>query len=573
MAQVWDTYYHWLQSPYIDEATREELETLKSNEAEIRDRFYQSLAFGTGGMRGIIGAGTNRMNVYTVRKAAAGLARYLLATDSNVKQRGVVIAFDSRHKSHQFATEAGKVLAHNGINVHIFEAMRPTPLLSFAVRELGAAAGIMITASHNPPEYNGLKVYGPDGGQVVSEDADKITAEIEQISDALQVRLIDEQLALEQGLWHKIGREMDAKYMRRLKGISFESQQEKTLKIVYTPLHGTGVPIVPEVLKNHGFHYVSVVEEQSLSDPNFSTVTSPNPEEWSAFAKAVERGKQTNADLLLATDPDTDRVGAVVKDGTGEYVPLTGNQLGALLLHFILSRRQEAGTLPHDGVVLKTIVTSELGRVIAEHFGLTTVDTLTGFKYIAENIRRFEADGSHTFVFGYEESYGYLIGDFVRDKDAVQACLLTAEMAAYYKARGRTLHEQLYQLYDEFGFYRESLQSYTLTGKDGAERMARLMARFRQTKLEQVGGCSVRLVKDYRKGTVCDRRLRETYATDLPREDVLYYVLEDGSAFCIRPSGTEPKVKVYLMVKAHTEEIAEQKLTRLKNEVQTLIIP
>lgn len=571
MTHEWDNYCHWLQSSDLDEETRAELKKIKRDEAEIRERFYQSLAFGTGGMRGIIGAGTNRMNVYTVRKAAAGLARYLLATDSKAQQRGVAIAFDSRHKSQQFATEVGKVLAHHGINVHIFEAMRPTPLLSFAVRELGAAAGIMITASHNPPEYNGLKVYGPDGGQSVSEDAEKITAEIEKIGDALQVRYIDEQLASERGLWHTIGREMDEKYMHRLQEISFEQQQEQSLKIVYTPLHGTGVPIVPEVLKKHGFHHVSVVKEQSQPDPNFSTVTSPNPEEWSAFAKAVELGEQTNADLLLATDPDTDRVGAVVKDGTGAYVPLTGNQLGALLLHFILSQRQAAGTLPQDGVVLKTIVTSELGRKIAERYGLTTVDTLTGFKYIAENIRRFEADGSHTFMFGYEESYGYLIGDFVRDKDAVQACLLTAEMASYYKkARGRTLYEQLYQLYEEYGFHRESLQSYTFTGKDGAEQMAHLMTRLRQTKMEQVGEMKVRLVKDYRKGTVSDLLLGEEHATDLPRENVLYYAMEDGSAFCIRPSGTEPKVKVYLMVKAHSEDIAEQKLNRLENGVQTL---
>lgn len=570
MTREMDKYRHWLQYAQLDEDLREELEMIAENEAEIRDRFYKSLEFGTGGLRGVIGAGTNRMNVYTVRKTSAGLAKYLLATNQEAKQRGVAIAFDSRYKSHQFATEAGKVLAYYGIPVHIFTAMRPTPLLSFAVRELGAAAGMMITASHNPPQYNGLKVYGSDGGQAVSEEAEKIMAEIEKIGDELHVHYLDKQLAMEQGLWQTIGQEMDEKYMNRLKDISFGQGQAHSLRIVYTPLHGTGAPIVPKVLKKHGFHQVSVVEEQSRPDPHFSTVTSPNPEEWSAFAKAVELGNQTNADLLLATDPDTDRVGAVVKDGTGEYVPLTGNQLGALLLNFILSQRQAADTLPQDGVVLKTIVTSELGRAIAERYGLTTVNTLTGFKYIAENIRRFETEATFTFMFGYEESYGYLIGDFVRDKDAVQACLLTAEMATYYKARGRTLYEQLYQLYEEYGYHQESLQSYTFTGKDGAERMAQLMARFRQTKLERVGDLTVRRVKDYRQGTVSDLLSGKEYATGLPHENVLYYTLEDGSSFCIRPSGTEPKVKIYFMVKASTEDAAKHKLTHLITSVQSL---
>ncbi|MFC4766538.1 phospho-sugar mutase [Effusibacillus consociatus] len=556
-------YKRWLEHDELESALQEELQSL-SDETDIEERFYRHLEFGTGGLRGIIGAGTNRMNIYTVRRATEGLARHLLKNVHNSRQKGVVIAYDSRHMSPEFAVEAAGVLAHNGIKAYIFKELRPTPMLSFAVRYLQAAGGIVITASHNPPEYNGYKVYGEDGGQLPPLAADQILAEINNIENELLIPALSREEGEAKGLIEMLGEEIDQAYTNRLLSLSLQPeavrQTADDLHIVFTPLHGTGDKPVCRVLEELGFKHVHVVEEQQQPDPNFSTVTSPNPEERQAFELALQLAQQVNADLVLGTDPDADRVGLVTKNSQGEYVVLNGNQTGALLLQYLLEQRKNTGKLPENGVMLKTIVTSELGRAIADAYNVTTVDTLTGFKFIGEKIGQYERTGEYSFQFGYEESYGYLIGDFVRDKDAVQAAMMACEMAAFYKSKGMTLNDALQQIYRTYGYYLEDLSSFTFKGKQGLEKINQMMEEMRQRPLAQMGDLAVREAKDYLPGI-----------DGLPKSNVLKYILVDDSWVAIRPSGTEPKIKFYFSAVDKTHEAAQAKLNMLKSFVLDLV--
>ncbi|ARA98325.1 phospho-sugar mutase [Geobacillus thermodenitrificans] len=564
-------FSRWLSFPHLDAELREQLVNMQGNEKLLEDSFYKNLEFGTGGMRGEIGPGTNRMNIYTIRKAAEGLARYIVEQGEEAKARGVVIAYDSRHKSPEFALEVAKTVGKHGIKAYLFKELRPTPELSFAVRYLGAFAGVVITASHNPPEYNGFKVYGEDGGQIPPATADVIIKYVEAVENELIVDVAEEDTLLSNGLLTYIGEEMDEAYIKQLKTIQLNpqliSQVAKELKIVFSPLHGTANKLVGAGLKAFGFENVTVVKEQEHPDPNFSTVASPNPEEHAAFALAIEYGKTIDADVLMATDPDADRLGVAVKDTDGEYVVLTGNQMGALMLDYLLSQKQAKGLLPPNGAVVKTIVTSEIGRAIAAHYGLTTMDTLTGFKFIGEKIGEFERTKEYTFQFGYEESYGYLIGDFVRDKDAVQAAIFAAEVAAYYKAQGKTLYEGLLEIFAKYGYYRESLRSLTLKGKDGQEQIARLLAAFRNEPPTEVNGVVVVAVEDYLTSKRTVVATGEEEPIDLPRSNVLKYHLENGSWFCLRPSGTEPKAKFYFGVKGASLAESKRLLTELEQSI------
>ncbi|MDF2856630.1 MAG: phosphoglucomutase, partial [Neobacillus sp.] len=489
----------WMDYSELDSELKEQLEEIKENEKLLEEAFYKNLEFGTGGMRGEIGAGTNRMNLYTVRKASAGLAAYIEEQGLEAKQRGVVIAYDSRHKSPEFCMEAARTLATKGIKTYIFNELRPTPVLSFAVRYLNAFSGIVVTASHNPPEYNGYKVYGPDGGQLIPESADIVIAKVNEIENELLVEVDSEENLRKAGLIQTIGEEVDQAYIEKLKTISENPTiaEETDLKVVFTPLHGTANKPVRQALDALGYKNVTIVKEQELPDPEFSTVKSPNPEEHAAFELAIREGKEIGADLLIATDPDADRLGIAVLDNEGEYVVLTGNQTGALLLDYILSQKQQKGTLPKNGMVLKTIVTSEIGRKIAEAYQLESIDVLTGFKFIGEKINNYETTGEHTFLFGYEESYGYLIGDFVRDKDAVQAALLATEVCAFYKKQGMSLYEGLMQVFKKYGFYQEGLRSLTLKGKEGAETIQRILASFRQEPITTLGALTLSTSEDY----------------------------------------------------------------------------
>ncbi|MGG4057611.1 phospho-sugar mutase [Bacillus licheniformis] len=570
----WRTSYErWRNKENLDSELKALLLEAEGNEKELEDCFYKKLEFGTAGMRGEIGPGPNRMNVYTVRKASAGLAAYIGANGGEAKKRGVVIAYDSRHKSPEFAMEAAKTLAENGVQTYVFDELRPTPELSFAVRELNAFAGIVITASHNPPEYNGYKVYGEDGAQLPPADADKLTGYVNAIENELEIEAGDEAALTEKGLIKIIGEEIDQAYLDKLTSISVNPDlaKETEVKVIFTPLHGTANKSVRRGLKALGYEHVTVVPEQELPDPDFSTVSSPNPEEHAAFEYAIRLGEENGADILIGTDPDADRLGVAVKDQEGRYVVLTGNQTGALLLHYLLSQKQQKGMLPDNGVVLKTIVTSEMGRDIAASFGLDTIDTLTGFKFIGEKIKQFEASGEYAFQFGYEESYGYLIGDFARDKDAVQAALLAVEVCAFYKKQGKSLYDGLLELYKSFGFYREGLKSLTLKGKEGAEQIAAILSTFREQPPLSIAGKDVVSAEDYLTGkrTLLKENKRETI--DLPKSNVLKYFLEDGSWFCLRPSGTEPKVKSYFAVKGRTNEESEALLNQLTDEVMKKI--
>jgi phosphoglucomutase len=563
------TYELWRQHENLDDETKAMLNEIKDDPKLLEDCFYKNLEFGTGGMRGEIGPGTNRMNIYTVRKASEGLARYIQSFGEEAKKRGVVIAYDSRHKSPQFAMEAAKTLATHGIQTYVFDELRPTPELSFAVRYLNAFSGIVITASHNPPEYNGYKVYGEDGGQLPPKEADAVIEYVNQVENELLIEVEDEAVLKEKGLIKVIGDEIDKVYIEKLKTISLNPglSQEVDVKIVFTPLHGTANKPVRRGLEALGYKNVVVVKEQELPDPNFSTVKSPNPEEHAAFELAIQAGKEIDADILIATDPDADRLGIAVKDEQGEYVVLTGNQTGGLLLHYILSQKEEKGILPKNGVVLKTIVTSEFGSAIAASFGLDTVNTLTGFKFIAEKIKEYEQTGKYVFQFGYEESYGYLIGDFTRDKDAVQAALLAVEVCAFYKKQGVSLYQALMQLFAKYGYYREGLQSLTLKGKEGAEQIQALLAAFRDNPPMTMAGKKIVVQEDYKTSERIDTNTGTKSIITLPKSNVLKYFLEDGSWFCIRPSGTEPKIKFYFGVKGDSLEDSEQQLQQLSSAV------
>ncbi|HET7521974.1 MAG TPA: phospho-sugar mutase [Bacillales bacterium] len=567
----WKTeFQRWMNHPHLHPETRTELQAIKNDEQTLEDSFYQGLSFGTGGMRGEIGPGTNRMNRYTVRKASEGLARYIETHGEEAKLRGVAIAYDSRHRSSEFAREAALTLGHHGVRAYLFDGLRPTPELSFAVRHLKAFAGIVITASHNPPEYNGYKVYGEDGGQLPPAAADEVIAKVNEVEDELTVEVGNEAELKASGLLVMIGEKVDLAYNEKLQTISVNPdvirEMAEQLRIVYTPLHGTGHQPVRHGLAALGFANVTVVPEQAQPDPEFSTVSSPNPEEHAAFQFAIRYGKRENADILLATDPDADRAGVAVKNESGEYIVLTGNQTGALLLDYLLSQKGKRGVIPGNGVVLKTIVTSELGRRIAEDHGVATVDTLTGFKFIGEKIQQYHESGDYTFVFGYEESYGYLIGDFVRDKDAVQACLLAAEAAAYYKSQGKTLYDGLLELYRKYGWHQESLKSFTLKGKEGAGKIAEIMARFREHPPSQIAGQTIAAVEDYALG---QRKHLDGTVEPLffPRSNVLKYLFSDGSWFCLRPSGTEPKMKCYFGVCGNRSEPTRTMLEQIENGV------
>jgi len=565
----------WIKYPEIDMELKNELEAISDNPAQIEDRFYKDLEFGTGGLRGIIGAGTNRMNIYTVRKATLGLANYISCSNEGKGDNKVVIAFDSRHKSKEFAEQAALVLARNNIKAYVFREITPTPILSYAVRELKAIAGIVITASHNPKEYNGFKVYWSDGGQITDNAANAITEEIDKISDELRVEVLEKGEAEGKSLLSWLDDEILNSYIAKTKELVLRqdiiNKETDKFNIVYTPLHGTGNIPVTRLLKEVGFKNVFVVPEQAEPDPNFPTVKYPNPEEHAAFQLALNLADEINADIVMGTDPDADRVGVAVRDNVGKYLILTGNQAGALMIDYILQMRKYNNTIPANGVVVKTIVTSSMGIDIAQRYDVGYINVLTGFKYIGEKIKEFRQENSHTFLFGYEESYGYLIGDYVRDKDAVQACLVVAEMAAYYKLQGISLLERLNQLFDEFGFYREDLVSFNLEGIEGRERIRRILDAFRTQCPKTIDGKKITIISDYLNESMLNPLTGEIKATNLPRANVLHYTLEDGSWFCIRPSGTEPKLKIYFSVVGKSRDGADEKLSDLKNNVLTII--
>ncbi|MCH5474305.1 phospho-sugar mutase [Bacillus cereus] len=564
-------FSRWLSYAQLDAELKEQLENMKQDEKKIEDSFYKNLEFGTGGMRGELGAGTNRLNVYTVRKATKGLASFIEKLGEEAKKRGVVVAYDSRHKSPEFAMEVAATLGARGITTYVFESLRPTPVLSFAVRHLHTVSGIVLTASHNPPEYNGYKVYGEDGGQLPPKEADELISYVNAVEDELTVEVADVEQLKADGLLHIIGQEVDDAYAAELNNVIINKEMVekvgKDLKIVFTPLHGTSNISVRRGLKEVGFTDVTVVKEQELPDPNFSTVKSPNPEEHAAFEYAIRDGEKVGADVLIATDPDADRLGVAVRNHNGEFQVLTGNQTGALMLDYLLSQKKENGTLPENGVVLKTIVTSEIGRTIAKAYGLDTIDTLTGFKFIGEKIRQYEESGQYEFQFGYEESYGYLIRPFCRDKDAVQSVLFVCEVAAYYKSQGKTLYDGLLEVFEKYGFFREDLVSLTLKGKDGAEKIQEMMATFRENPPKEVAGLTVVAVEDYKESVVTSLQDGHKEEIHLPKSNVLKYQLEDGSWFCLRPSGTEPKIKFYFGVKDSSLQNSEQKLLTIKEDI------
>ncbi|WP_458414472.1 phospho-sugar mutase [Schinkia sp. CFF1] len=572
-----EQYERWAAFEDLESELQQILQNKKDDEKWLEDSFYKNLEFGTGGMRGEIDPGTNRMNIYTIRKAAEGLARYIEGNGDEAKVRGVVIAYDCRHKSPEFAMEAAKTLGQHGIQSYVFEELRPTPELSFAVRHLHAYAGIVITASHNPPEYNGFKVYGPDGCQLPPAAADLVIAKVNEVDNELTIEVADEKSLKTKGLLHIIGEDIDQAYIERVKTISLNPElfAENNVKVVFTPLHGTANKPVRAGFEALGFKNVTVVKEQELPDPNFSTVKSPNPEEHAAFELAIKEGTKVGADLLIGTDPDADRLGIAVKNSAGNYEILTGNQTGGILLHYLLSEKKAKGILPSNGVVLKTIVTSEFGRAIAADYGLDTIDTLTGFKFIGEKIKEYEESGECVFQFGYEESYGYLIGDFARDKDAVQAAILAVEVAAFYKKQGKTLYDALLDLYAQYGYYREGLKSLTLKGKEGAEQIQEILAAFRRNPPTSMGNLQVVQIEDYLSSEKKVVLNGSAETIDLPKSNVLKYILTDGSWFCLRPSGTEPKVKFYFGVKGNSLEDSDDKLqnisTDLMNQIEQLL--
>jgi phosphoglucomutase len=561
----------WQQFEGLEKDLHEQLIQIQSDEKALEEAFYKNLEFGTGGMRGEIGVGTNRMNTYTVRKASAGLAAYIESAGDTAKKRGVAIAYDSRHKSKEFSLEAAKMFASRGIKAYLFDELRPTPELSFAIRHLNAYSGVVVTASHNPPEYNGYKVYGPDGAQLPPAEADIVIQHIEKIEDELLLEVQDEKLLIEQGLIEMIGEKVDQAYQDKLLTISENPQvsSEVDVTVVFTPLHGTGNKPARDGLQALGYKNIHVVTEQELPDPEFFTVKSPNPEEHAAFELAIRDGNRLGADVLIATDPDADRLGIAVKNEEGEYVVLTGNQTGALLMDYVLSQKSEKGTLPTNGIVFKTIVTSELGRKVASAFNIPTEDVLTGFKFIAEKIEEYQTSGSHTFLFGYEESYGYLIGDFARDKDAIQATLLATEVCAFYKKKGMTLYEAMTNLYERYGYYLEGLRSLTLKGKEGAETIWAILSSFRSENLEQIGSLKIVAAEDYLKSVKRSDQGQEEIL--LPKSNVLKYILADGSWVCLRPSGTEPKVKFYFGVNGQNMVDTKQKLADLEQAFMKLV--
>lgn len=556
-------YEEWLTNPYFDEATRTELDSIKGNDNDIKERFYKDLEFGTGGLRGILGAGVNRMNLYTVRRATQGLANYIIKQGG--ENKGVAIAYDSRRMSPEFALDSALCLAANGIHAYLFDSLRPTPELSYAVRKLGCIAGIVITASHNPPEYNGYKVYWEDGAQITAPKDVEIIGEVNAITDFAASRIIGKEEALMQGKLTYIGKEIDDSYIAELKKLVIHpiSEEGKQLKIVYTPLHGTGNLPVRRILKELGFEQVYVVAEQELPDSEFSTVAYPNPEDPKVFELGKKLADQVGADLILATDPDADRLGICVKNDAGEYVLFNGNMTGALIAEYEFSQRKEQGTLPENAALIKTIVTGNISDQIASFYGAKLIEVLTGFKYIGEQIKLFEETGSNEYIFGYEESYGCLIGTHARDKDAVVAVMALCEAAAYYKTKGITLYQQLEHIYEKYGFYKEDLVSVTLKGIEGMEKIKEIMESYRSNPPKAAGDYRILKIRDYKQDTITDITTGTVTPTGLPKSDVLYFELNDDAWCAIRPSGTEPKIKLYFGVRGSSAEDADARLRRL----------
>ncbi|HEU9848743.1 TPA: phospho-sugar mutase [Streptococcus pneumoniae] len=567
-----ENYQKWVDFVELPDYLRQDLENMDEKTKE--DAFYTNLEFGTAGMRGLVGAGTNRINIYVVRQATEGLARLIESKGGNEKERGVAIAYDSRHFSPEFAFESAAVLAKHGIKSYVFESLRPTPELSFAVRHLNCFAGIMVTASHNPAPFNGYKVYGEDGGQMPPHDADALTTYIRAIENPFAVEVADVETEKASGLIEVIGEAVDIEYLKEVKDININpaliEEFGKDMKIVYTPLHGTGEMLARRALAQAGFDSVQVVEAQATADPDFSTVTSPNPESQAAFALAEELGRQVGADVLVATDPDADRVGVEVLQKDGSYLNLSGNQIGAIMAKYILEAHKNTGTLPENAALCKSIVSTDLVTKIAESYGATMFNVLTGFKFIAEKIQEFEEKHNHTYMMGFEESFGYLIKPFVRDKDAIQAVLVVAELAAYYRSRGLTLADGIEEIYKEYGYYAEKTISVTLSGVDGAEQIKAIMAKFRNNAPTEWNATAITVVEDFKAQTATVADGTVTNLTT-PPSDVLKYTLADGSWIAVRPSGTEPKIKFYIAVVGETNEESQAKITNIEAEINAFV--
>ena len=573
MLEYKQQYERWLHASQVDADTKRELESISGDEKEIEERFYRELEFGTAGMRGILGAGTNRMNIYTVRRASQGVSKYVLGLGREAAQAGVLIGYDTRNFSRVFAEETARVLAANGVKVYLFDTVHSVPEVSFGIRRLGCSAGVMITASHNPKEYNGYKVYGGDGGQLPPDGADVVVRAIDSFDLFNDIQLMDLDDAIAKGLVEIVGPELNRQFLEEIKKQQLHPEAVRavadTFKLIYTPLHGTGSRPVQTVLKEIGFSHVLVVKEQDTEDGNFPTVQSPNPEDKEGFTIAIRMAEEQDVDLIIGTDPDCDRVGIVVRDAAGVYQTLTGNQTGALLTEYILSSKKAAGTLPANGVVIKTIVTTELAAAIAQAYGVEIINVLTGFKYIGEKMTEFEKTGAHTYLFGFEESYGYLAGTHARDKDGVVSTMLIAEMAAFYKTKNMSLYEALQEIYKKYGYYCEKTVSFTMPGKDGMEKMAALLKTLRENPPVRVNGMDIVVYTDYQAQTVKGIDGKNDVIRDLPKSDVLKYNLSDGkSYFIIRPSGTEPKIKIYLASSAGTFEQAEQTVADILNDVK-----
>ena len=568
-----EVYEQWKNDANLEENLKKQLADLEDDPEKLEDAFYAPLEFGTAGMRGILGAGINRMNIYTVRQATEGLARFMEEQDPETRRRGVAIAYDSRHFSPEFAMEAAKTLAKHDIPSFVFESLRPTPELSFAVRYLKTFTGIMITASHNPAAYNGYKVYGEDGGQMPPADADALTRYVRSIENPLKIEVLTEEEVKHSGLLHIIGEDVDLPYLENVKTVTVDqdlvNEMGKDLKLVYTPLHGTGKMLGERALKQAGFEKFVLVPEQAVADPNFSTVKSPNPEEHSAFEYAIQLGEKEGADLLVATDPDADRLGAAVRLPDGSYQVLSGNQIGALMVKYILEAHKNAGTLPTNAAVLKSIVSSELPTAIAKSYGATMFNVLTGFKFIAEKIQQFEEDHSHSFMFGFEESYGYLVKPFVRDKDAIQALVLIAEVAAFYKKQGKTLYDGLQDIFAEYGYYEEKTISVTLSGLEGPSKIKAIMAKFRNEAPKTLGNVPVVQTEDFKELTCVNVDGTVTKMTT-PPSDVLKYQMADESWVAVRPSGTEPKIKFYIGVKGASQKAADDRVAELEAAINEI---
>ncbi|MGL5688393.1 MAG: phospho-sugar mutase [Weissella cibaria] len=569
-----DNYQIWADRTDLPANLQADMQQLATDDKAAEDAFYQPLSFGTAGMRGILGAGINRMNIFTVRQATEGLARLMDSLDDAVRGRGVAISYDSRHFSPEFAIESAKVLGAHGIKAYVFETLRPTPELSFTVRHLNAYAGIMITASHNPKDYNGYKIYGEDGGQMPPKESDIITASIRE-ANMFEVPVKDEAELVAAGLLVKIGKEVDDAYLAEVKTVTVNQELidtvGKDMKLVYSPLHGTGALIAGQALQNAGFENVTIVPEQAEPNGDFPTVKLPNPEDPEALAMGIALAKEQGADVVIAVDPDADRMGTAVRQPSGEYQLLTGNQIGAVLLNYLLTAKKAAGTLPANGALVKSIVSSEFAADIAKNFGVETINVLTGFKYIAEQIQHFEDTNEHTFLFGFEESYGYLVKSFARDKDSVQATVLLAEVAAYYKSLGKTLYDGLQELFEQYGYFVENTKSLTFAGVDGAEKIAALMNKFRAETPAEFGGVQVAKVEDFSLQTETDTTTGAVTPMTLPKANVVKYWLADGSWVAVRPSGTEPKIKFYVGTKGATAQAAADELAAIQATIATYV--